>query len=71
MHKYKGFVCLFDLILYVPVNNLSVMSGLVFLGHCAPNIIKVKASSGAHYASQNVSGQSYKVKLRLFGSFLV
>ena len=26
------FVCLFDLILYVPVNNLSVMSGRVFLG---------------------------------------
>ena len=24
--------CLFDLILYVPVNNLSVMSGWVFLG---------------------------------------
>ena len=26
----KGTVCLFVLILYVPVNNLSVMSGLVF-----------------------------------------
>ena len=26
------FFCLFDLILYVPVNNLSVMSGRVFLG---------------------------------------
>ena len=26
------FVCLFDLILYVPVNNFSVMSGRVFLG---------------------------------------
>ena len=26
------FVCLFDLTLYVPVNNLSVMSGRVFLG---------------------------------------
>ena len=26
------FVCLFDLILYVPVNNLSVTSGQVFLG---------------------------------------
>ena len=25
-------VCFFDLILYVPVNNLSVMSGWVFLG---------------------------------------
>ena len=25
-------VCLFDLILYVPVNNFSVMSGRVFLG---------------------------------------
>ena len=24
--------CLFDLILHVPVNNLSVMSGRVFLG---------------------------------------
>ena len=24
--------CLFDLILYVPVNNFSVMSGRVFLG---------------------------------------
>ena len=24
--------CLFDLILYVPVNTLSVMSGQVFLG---------------------------------------
>ena len=28
----KDFVCLFDLILYVPVNNFSVMSGRVFLG---------------------------------------
>ena len=28
---YGKFVCLFDLILYVPVNNLSVMSGQVFL----------------------------------------
>ena len=26
------FVCLIDLILYVPVNNFSVMSGQVFLG---------------------------------------
>ena len=26
------FVCLFDLIIYVPVNNFSVMSGWVFLG---------------------------------------
>ena len=26
------FVCLFGLILYVPVNNFSVLSGLVFLG---------------------------------------
>ena len=26
------WVCLFDLILYVPVNNFSVMSGHVFLG---------------------------------------
>ena len=26
----KGTVCLFVLILYVPVNNLLVMSGLVF-----------------------------------------
>ena len=26
------FVCLIDLILYVPVNNLSVMLGWVFLG---------------------------------------
>ena len=25
-------ICLFDLILYVPVNNLSVMLGRVFLG---------------------------------------
>ena len=25
------FVCLFDLIIYVPVNTLSVMSGRVFL----------------------------------------
>ena len=25
------FVCLFDMILYVPINNLSVMSGWVFL----------------------------------------
>ena len=30
--KNKLFVCLFDLILYVPVNNFSVMSGRVFLG---------------------------------------
>ena len=28
----SDFVCLFDLILYVPVNNFSVMSGQVFLG---------------------------------------
>ena len=27
----KERVCLFDLILYVPVNNLSVMSGQIFL----------------------------------------
>ena len=26
------FMCLVDFILYVPVNNLSVMSGRVFLG---------------------------------------
>ena len=26
------FVCLFDLVLYVPVNNFSVMSGRVVLG---------------------------------------
>ena len=29
--KKPDLVCLFDLILYVPVNNFSVMSGLVFL----------------------------------------
>ena len=29
---YADFVCLFDLILYVPVNNFSVMSGWLFLG---------------------------------------
>ena len=29
--RYKS-VCLFDLILYLPVNNLSVMLGRVFLG---------------------------------------
>ena len=28
----KMLFCLFDLILYVPVNNLSVISGPVFLG---------------------------------------
>ena len=27
-----GIFCLFDLILYVPVNNFSVMLGRVFLG---------------------------------------
>ena len=27
----EGLFCLFDLILYVPVNNFSVMSGRVFL----------------------------------------
>ena len=26
------WICLFDFILYVPVNNLSVMLGWVFLG---------------------------------------
>ena len=31
-HNIKVKQFLFDLILYVPVNNLSVMSGLVFLG---------------------------------------
>ena len=31
---YKALVCLFDLILYDPVNTFSVMSGPVFLG-CA------------------------------------
>ena len=30
--KYPAAFVLFDLILYVPVNNLSVMSGRVFLG---------------------------------------
>ena len=30
--RKKCFVCLFDLILYVPVINFSVISGLVFLG---------------------------------------
>ena len=30
--KVLDFVCLFDLILYVPVNNFSVTSGWVFLG---------------------------------------
>ena len=29
--KTDGFVYLFDLILYVPVNNFSVLSGRVFL----------------------------------------
>ena len=28
----KDRICLFDLILYVPVNSFSVMSGRVFLG---------------------------------------
>ena len=32
LHLYCSFVCLFDLIINVPVNNLSVMSGRVFLG---------------------------------------
>ena len=31
-HDYHQSFCLFDLILYVPVNNPSVMSGRVFLG---------------------------------------
>ena len=30
--EVKGMICLFDLILYIPVNNLSVTSGQVFLG---------------------------------------
>ena len=30
--RLTSFVCLFDLILYVPVNNFSIMSGWVFLG---------------------------------------
>ena len=34
-------VCVFDLILYVPVNNLSVTSGWVFLG-----LNSTKLSSG-------------------------
>ena len=29
---YRVTVCLFDMILYVPVSNFSAMSGLVFLG---------------------------------------
>ena len=32
LFPYNSQVCLLDLILYVPVNNLSVMSGQVFLG---------------------------------------
>ena len=32
LHKICLFVLMFDLILYVPVNNLSVTSGRVFLG---------------------------------------
>ena len=31
------FICLFDLIIYVPVNNLSVISGQVFLGWTSTN----------------------------------
>ena len=32
-HVHEGVCfCLFDLILYVPVNNFSAMSGCVFLG---------------------------------------
>ena len=30
--EHTLYLCLFDLILYVPVNNVSVMSGQVFLG---------------------------------------
>ena len=32
LRYYRVIVCLFDLILYVPVNNFTVMSGQVFLG---------------------------------------
>ena len=32
INHYKGMLCLFDLILYVSVNNFSVMLGQVFLG---------------------------------------
>ena len=31
-YNYCLVFCLFDLILYIPVNNFSVMSGWVFLG---------------------------------------
>ena len=35
--KEEIYFCLFDLILYIPVNNLSVISGQVFLGWTSTN----------------------------------
>ena len=32
MRKQTTLVCLFDMILYIPVNKFSVMSGWIFLG---------------------------------------
>ena len=31
LNNIRWFICLFDLIIYVPVNNISVSSGRVFL----------------------------------------
>ena len=37
-------VCLFDLVLYVPVNNFSVMSGRVFLGLASTKQARINVS---------------------------
>ena len=35
-YRFKCLICLFDLILYIPVNNFIVMLGRVFLGRTSP-----------------------------------
>ena len=49
----RTFVFLFDLILYVPVNNLSVTSGWVFLG-CTSTKLGLMSLSQGHNSVMRV-----------------